>query len=111
MRRAPLHPLAKVLRPCHARSVQHHIHWVTVARAIQERKPIQIPDVFADPEFTSQEAAKIGGSRRFRKAGNSVFFRRCAETEYPSLRFSSRCWIGTRQCPSRCLNLERAAKP
>jgi signal transduction histidine kinase len=35
----------------------------TVARAIQEKKPIQIPDVFADPEFTNQEAAKIGGVR------------------------------------------------
>src|SRR5438046_3414504 len=27
----------------------------TVARAIQEKKPIQIPDVFADPEFKFQE--------------------------------------------------------
>jgi signal transduction histidine kinase len=35
----------------------------TVARAIQEKKPIQIPDVFADPEFTNQEAAKIGRVR------------------------------------------------
>jgi signal transduction histidine kinase len=35
----------------------------TVARAIQEKKPIQIPDVFADPEFTNQEAAKIGEVR------------------------------------------------
>jgi GAF domain-containing protein len=35
----------------------------TVARAIQEKKPIQIPDVFADPEFTNREAAKIGGVR------------------------------------------------
>jgi GAF domain-containing protein len=35
----------------------------TVARAIQEKKPIQIPDVFADPEHTQQEAAKIGGVR------------------------------------------------
>jgi hypothetical protein len=30
----------------------------TVARAIQEKKPIQIPDVFADPEFKFQEGAK-----------------------------------------------------
>src|SRR5262249_41386756 len=35
----------------------------TVARAIQERKPIQILDVFADPEFKFQEGAKIGGVR------------------------------------------------
>jgi GAF domain-containing protein len=35
----------------------------TVARAIQEKKPIQIPDVFADPEFKFQEGAKIGGVR------------------------------------------------
>ena len=35
----------------------------TVARAIQEKKPIQIPDVLADPEHTNQEAAKIGGIR------------------------------------------------
>src|SRR5262249_57034165 len=35
----------------------------TVARAIQEKKPIQIPDVFADPEHKFQEAAKIGGIR------------------------------------------------
>jgi GAF domain-containing protein len=35
----------------------------TVARAIQEKKPIQIPDVFADREHTQQEAAKIGGVR------------------------------------------------
>jgi signal transduction histidine kinase len=35
----------------------------TVARAIQEKKPIQIPDVFADPEFKFQEGAKIGEVR------------------------------------------------
>jgi len=35
----------------------------TVARAIQEKKPIQVPDVFADPEFKFQEGAKIGGVR------------------------------------------------
>src|SRR5262249_13397935 len=35
----------------------------TVARAIEEKRPIQIPDVFADPEHTNQEAAKIGGIR------------------------------------------------
>jgi signal transduction histidine kinase len=35
----------------------------TVGRAIQEKKPIQIPDVFADPEFKFQEGAKIGGVR------------------------------------------------
>ena len=35
----------------------------TVARAIQEKKPIQIPDVFADPEFKFQEGARIGGVR------------------------------------------------
>src|SRR5262249_38517980 len=34
-----------------------------VARAIQEKKPIQIPDVLTDPEHTNQEAAKIGGVR------------------------------------------------
>ena|SRR6516162_8563721 len=27
--RAQLHPLAKVLPPCHAKSVQQHIHWAT----------------------------------------------------------------------------------
>jgi signal transduction histidine kinase len=35
----------------------------TVGRAIQEKKPVQIPDVFADPEFKFQEGAKIGGVR------------------------------------------------
>jgi signal transduction histidine kinase len=35
----------------------------TVARAIQEKKPIQIPDVLADPEFKFREGAKIGGVR------------------------------------------------
>jgi GAF domain-containing protein len=35
----------------------------TVARAIQEKRPIQIPDVFADPEHKFQEGAKIGGIR------------------------------------------------
>jgi signal transduction histidine kinase len=35
----------------------------TVARAIQEKKPIQISDVLADPEFKFQEGAKIGGVR------------------------------------------------
>jgi GAF domain-containing protein len=35
----------------------------TVARAIQEKKPIQIPDVFDDPEFKFREGAKIGGVR------------------------------------------------
>src|SRR6516225_4160437 len=35
----------------------------TVARAIQEKRPIQIPDVFADPEFKFREGAKIGEVR------------------------------------------------
>jgi signal transduction histidine kinase len=35
----------------------------TVARAIAEKRPVQIPDVFADPEFKFQEGAKIGGVR------------------------------------------------
>jgi len=35
----------------------------TIGRAIQEKKPIQIPDVLADPEHTNPEAAKIGGVR------------------------------------------------
>jgi signal transduction histidine kinase len=35
----------------------------TVARAIQEKRPIQISDVFADPEFKFQEGARIGGVR------------------------------------------------
>jgi signal transduction histidine kinase len=35
----------------------------TVGRAIQEKKPIQIPDVLADPEFKFQEGAKIGRVR------------------------------------------------
>jgi signal transduction histidine kinase len=35
----------------------------TVARAIQEKKPVQIPDVFADQEFKFQEGVKIGGVR------------------------------------------------
>src|SRR6516165_3493254 len=35
----------------------------TIGRAIQEKKPIQISDVLADPEHTNQEAAKIGGVR------------------------------------------------
>jgi signal transduction histidine kinase len=35
----------------------------TVARAIEEKRPVQIPDVFADPEFKFQAGAKIGGVR------------------------------------------------
>ncbi len=35
----------------------------TVARAIEEKRPVQIPDVFADPEFKFQKGAKIGGVR------------------------------------------------
>jgi signal transduction histidine kinase len=35
----------------------------TVARAIEEKRPVQIADVFADPEFKFQEGAKIGGVR------------------------------------------------
>jgi GAF domain-containing protein len=35
----------------------------TVARAIQEKRPLQIPDVFADPDFKFKEGAKIGGVR------------------------------------------------
>src|SRR4029453_1759079 len=44
-------------------------HWVelqrgtTVARAIQEKKAVQIPDVLADKDFDYQEGAKIGGVR------------------------------------------------
>jgi signal transduction histidine kinase len=35
----------------------------TVARAIQEKKPVQIPDVLADRDFDYKEGAKIGGVR------------------------------------------------
>src|SRR6516165_7928335 len=35
----------------------------TVARAIQEKKPVQIPDVLADKDFDYREGAKIGGVR------------------------------------------------
>jgi len=36
----------------------------TVAgRVLLERKSVQIPDVFADPEYTSDEAARLGGWR------------------------------------------------
>src|SRR5262249_51609100 len=34
-----------------------------VARAIQEKKPVQIPDVLADKDFDYKEGAKIGGGR------------------------------------------------
>jgi signal transduction histidine kinase/uncharacterized protein (UPF0335 family) len=34
-----------------------------VARAIQEKKPVQIPDVLADKDFDYKEGAKIGGIR------------------------------------------------
>ena len=33
----------------------------TVARAIQEKRPVQIPDVLADKDFDYKEGAKIGG--------------------------------------------------
>src|SRR5207302_1859711 len=33
----------------------------TVARAIQEKKPVQIPDVLADKDFKYEEGSKIGG--------------------------------------------------
>jgi PAS domain S-box-containing protein len=35
----------------------------TVARAIKEKKPVQIPDVLADKDFDYKEGAKIGGVR------------------------------------------------
>ena len=35
----------------------------TVARAIQEKKPVQIPDVLADKDFDYKEGAKVGGVR------------------------------------------------
>ncbi len=35
----------------------------TVARAIQEKRPVQIPDVLADKDFDYKEGAKIGGVR------------------------------------------------
>jgi GAF domain-containing protein len=35
----------------------------TVARAIQEKRPVQIPDVLADPDFKFKDGAKIGGVR------------------------------------------------
>src|SRR5262249_44545842 len=34
-----------------------------VARAIQEKKPVQIPDVLADKDFDYKEGARIGGVR------------------------------------------------
>jgi signal transduction histidine kinase len=40
------------------------LQWgTTVARAIQEKKPVQIPDVLADKDFDYKEGAKIGGVR------------------------------------------------
>lgn len=36
-RRALLHPVAKALPPCHARSVQQHIHWVTYRATLSAR--------------------------------------------------------------------------
>jgi len=35
----------------------------TVARAIQEKKPVQIPDVLAEKDFNYKEGAKLGGVR------------------------------------------------
>jgi GAF domain-containing protein len=35
----------------------------TVARAIQEKKPVQIPDVLADKDFDYKDGARIGGVR------------------------------------------------
>jgi GAF domain-containing protein len=34
-----------------------------VGRAMLERKSVQIPDVLADPEYTAQETARLGGFR------------------------------------------------
>ena len=50
-------------------------------------------------------------NRALRLADILFFFLRCTEIQYPSLKFPSRCWIGTQQCPSRRLNFNRAAKP
>ena len=44
----------------------HPIHLgrgTVTGRTILERKPVQIPDVLADPEFTFTEGVKIGGMR------------------------------------------------
>jgi hypothetical protein len=50
-------------------------------------------------------------NRALRLADILFFSLRCTEIQYPSLKFPSRCWIGTQQCPSRHLNFNRAAKP
>ena len=41
----------------------HLGHGTVTGRTVIERKPVQIPDVLADPEFTFTEAVKIGGMR------------------------------------------------
>jgi GAF domain-containing protein len=44
----------------------HPVHLgrgTVTGRTVIERKPVQVPDVFADPEFTFREGAKIGGLR------------------------------------------------
>jgi GAF domain-containing protein len=34
-----------------------------VSRVLQENKPVQIPDILADPEYASRETARLGGFR------------------------------------------------
>ena len=44
----------------------HPVHLgrgTVTGRTVIERKPVQIPDVLADPEFTFREGVKIGGMR------------------------------------------------
>ena len=44
----------------------HPVHLgrgTVTGRTVVERKPVQIPDVLADPEFTFREGVKIGGMR------------------------------------------------
>ena len=44
----------------------HPVHLgrgTVTGRTVLERKPVQIPDVLADPEFTFTEGVKIGGMR------------------------------------------------
>ena len=50
-------------------------------------------------------------SRALRLGDITFFFLRCTATHDPSLYFPSRCKRWTRQCPSRRLNFNNAAKP
>jgi hypothetical protein len=81
------------------------------SRVSSQGKPRAVLGRCASRPLCSFQIKPILFSRALRFGDITFFFLRCTATHDPSLYLPSRCCIGTRQCPSRRLNFNTAAKP